>query len=298
MDRDFIGYGEHPPTVQWPGKARVALSMVVNYEEGSEYSFAFGDRLQEGYKEYPKTLPDGVRDFANESTYEYGSRAGFWRILRIFKKYDAPATFYACALALERNPEAAKAITAHGHEVCCHGFRWEEVFRKSEEEERTDIHKAIASLRETTGERPVGWYSRYSPSVHTRRLLMEEGGFAYDSDSYSDDLPYYVQVDGKPFLILPYTLETNDIRFWAGGGFSTADDFFAYMRDALDTLWEEGAETPKMMSVGLHMRIIGRPGRAQALDKFLAYARAKGGVWITRRVDIAKAWTAQYPPPG
>ena len=298
MDRDFVGYGEHPPRVEWPGKARVALSMVVNYEEGSEYSFAFGDRLQEGYKEYPKTMPEGVRDFANESTYEYGSRVGFWRILRIFKKHEAPATFYACALALERNPAAARAITAHGHEVCCHGYRWEEVFRKSEEEERADIHKAVASLRETTGERPVGWYSRYSPSVHTRRLLMEEGGFAYDSDSYCDDLPYYVQVDGKPFLILPYTLETNDIRFWAGGGFSTADDFFAYMRDALDTLWEEGAETPKMMSVGLHMRIIGRPARARALDKFLAYARAKGGVWITRRVDIAKVWTAQHQPPG
>ena len=298
MDRDFVGYGEHPPRVEWPGKARVALSMVVNYEEGSEYSFAFGDRLQEGYKEYPKTMPEGVRDFANESTYEYGSRVGFWRILRIFKKHEAPATFYACALALERNPAAARAITAHGHEVCCHGYRWEEVFRKSEEEERADIQKAVASLRETTGERPVGWYSRYSPSVHTRRLLMEEGGFAYDSDSYCDDLPYYVQVDGKPFLILPYTLETNDIRFWAGGGFSTADDFFAYMRDALDTLWEEGAETPKMMSVGLHMRIIGRPARARALDKFLAYARAKGGVWITRRIDIAKAWTAQHPPPG
>ena len=298
MDRDFVGYGEHPPRVEWPGKARVALSMVVNYEEGSEYSFAFGDRLQEGYKEYPKTMPEGVRDFANESTYEYGSRVGFWRILRIFKKHEAPATFYACALALERNPAAARAITAHGHEVCCHGYRWEEVFRKSEEEERADIHKAVASLRETTGERPVGWYSRYSPSVHTRRLLMEEGGFAYDSDSSCDDLPYYVQVDGKPFLILPYTLETNDIRFWAGGGFSTADDFFAYMRDALDTLWEEGAETPKMMSVGLHMRIIGRPARARALDKFLAYARAKGGVWITRRIDIAKAWTAQHTPPG
>ena len=298
MDRDFVGYGEHPPRVEWPGKARVALSMVVNYEEGSEYSFAFGDRLQEGYKEYPKTMPEGVRDFANESTYEYGSRVGFWRILRIFKKHEAPATFYACALALERNPAAARAITAHGHEVCCHGYRCEDVFPKSEEEERADIHKAVASLRETTGERPVGWYSRYSPSVHTRRLLMEEGGFAYDSDSYCDDLPYYVQVDGKPFLILPYTLETNDIRFWAGGGFSTADDFFAYMRDALDTLWEEGAETPRMMAVGLHMRIIGRPARARALDKFLAYARAKGGVWITRRIDIAKAWTAQHPPPG
>ena len=298
MDRDFVGYGEHPPRVEWPGKARVALSMVVNYEEGSEYSFAFGDRLQEGYKEYPKTMPEGVRDFANESTYEYGSRVGFWRILRIFKKHEAPATFYACALALERNPAAARAITAHGHEVCRHGYRWEEVFRKSEEEERADIQKAVASLRETTGERPVGWYSRYSPSVHTRRLLMEEGGFAYDSDSYGDDLPYYVRVDGKPFLILPYTLETYDIRFWAGGGFSTADDFFSYMRDALDTLWEEGVETPKMMSVGLHMRIIGRPGRAPALDKFLAYARAKGGVWITRRVDIAKVWTAQHPPPG
>ena len=298
MERDFVGYGEHPPKAVWPDGARVAVSLVVNYEEGSEHSFAFGDPVQEGYKEYPKTLPEGVRDFGNESTYEYGARAGFWRILRIFDKHAVPATFYACAVALERNPPAARAITAHGHEVCCHGYRWEEVFRKTEAGERADIAKAVESLRATTGERPVGWYSRYSPSVHTRRLLMEEGGFAYDSDSYADDLPYWVDVDGKPFLVLPYTLETNDIRFWAGGGFSNADDFFGYLRDSLDTLWEEGADTPKMMSVGLHLRIIGRPGRARALDRFIAYAKEKGGVWFARRIDIANLWREQHPPPG
>jgi peptidoglycan/xylan/chitin deacetylase (PgdA/CDA1 family) len=295
MDRDFIGYGEHPPRVTWPGGARVAVSMVVNYEEGSEHSFAFGDPVQEPYKEYPKTLPEGVRDFGNESAYEYGARAGFWRVLRILRKHGVPATFYACAVALERNPPAARAITAHGHEVCCHGYRWEEVFRKSEEEERADIARAVASLQRTTGERPVGWYSRYAPSLHTRRLLMEEGGFLYDSESYADDLPYYVRVEGKPWLVLPYTLETNDIKFWAGG-FSTGSDFRDYMRDALDVLWEEGAETPRMMSVGLHMRIVGRPGRAKALDDFLAYARAKVGVWFARRIDIAGVWREQFPP--
>lgn len=297
MERDFIGYGEHPPKVTWPGGARVAVSLVVNYEEGSEYSYAFGDRIQEGYKEYPKSLPDGVRDYGNESTYEYGARAGFWRILRMLGKHGVPATFYACAMALERNPPAAQAITAHGHEVCCHGYRWEEVFRKTEDEERADIERAVASLKETTGERPRGWYSRYSPSERTRRLLMEEGGFVYDSDSYADDLPYYVREQGQPFLVLPYTLETNDIRFWAGGGFSNAGDFFEYMRDALDVLWDEGEHTPRMMSVGLHMRIIGRPGRAKALERFIAYALEKGGVWFARRIDIANLWLEQHPPP-
>ncbi len=298
MDRDFVGYGAQPPRVRWPGDARVAVSLVVNYEEGSEHSFAFGDPVQEPYKEYPKTLPDGVRDFGNESAYEYGSRAGFWRVMRIFRHHGIPVTFYCCAVALERNLEAAKAIADEGHEVCCHGYRWEELYRKSEEEERADLHKAVESLRRTTGQRPLGWYSRYAPSEHTRRLLMEEGGFEYDSDSYADDLPYYTQVGGKPWLVVPYTLETNDMKFWANAAFSTGRDFAEHMIDTLDVLWEEGAECPKTMSVGLHLRIIGRPGRAKALEQFIRHAKEKGGVWFARRIDIANAWREQFPPPG
>ena len=296
MERDFIGYGEHPPKVEWPDKARVALSLVVNYEEGSEYSFGLGDDRQESYKEYPKQLPEGVRDFGNESAYEYGSRAGFWRIMRIFARHDAPATFYCCAQALERNPQAARAIAAAGHEVCSHGYRWEEPYTMNEAEERESIAKAVQSLERTTGQRPQGWYSRYSPSVHTRRLLAEEGGFVYDSDSYADDLPYYVTVQGKPFLVLPYTLEVNDVKFWTTSAFAHAGHFYSYLKDTLDVLHEEGAETPKMMSVGLHLRISGRPGRARALHRFLEYARELDGVWITRRIDIARWWLEHYPP--
>ncbi len=296
MERDFVGYGARPPKVEWPEKARVALSVVVNYEEGSEHSFAFGDPDQEAYKEYPKVLPEGVRDRGNESNYEYGTRAGFWRILRTLAKHNAPATFYCCAVALEKNPEAARAIPAGGHEVCGHGYRWEEQFAMEEAEEREWIGKAVASMEATTGERPRGWYSRYAPSAHTRRLLAQEGGFVYDSDSYADDLPYYVDVEGKPFLVLPYSLEVNDVKFWTTSAYSHADDFFQYMRETLDVLHEEGAEFPKMMSVGLHLRISGRPGRIKALDRFLAHARELGDVWITRRIDIARWWLEHHPP--
>ncbi len=298
MDRDFIGYGKHPPKVEWPDGARVALSLVVNYEEGSEYSFAFGDTKQEAYKEYPKQLPEGVRDLGNESSYEYGTRAGFWRIMRIFEKYEAPATFYCCAMALEQHPEAAKAIPAGGHEVCSHGYRWEEPYTMGEAEEREQIAKAVESLQRTTGHRPLGWYSRYSPSVHTRRLLAAEGGFVYDSDSYADDLPYYVDVEGKPFLVLPYSLEVNDVKFWTTGAYANAGQFFDYMKDSLDVLYEEGAAAPKMMSVGLHLRITGRPGRARALERFLEYARGLDKVWIARRMDIAQWWLEHHPPVG
>ena len=269
---------------------------MVNYEEGSEFSYAFGDNKQESYKEYPKVLPEGVRDLGNESSYEYGSRAGFWRIMRILAKHDVPATFYCCALALERNPGAARAIAQGGHEVCSHGYRWEEPYGLTEEEERASIQKAVASLQATTGERPRGWYSRYAPSVHTRRLLAEEGGFLYDSDSYADDLPYYVSVEGKPFLVLPYSLDVNDVKFWTTGAYAHADHFFRVMRDTLDWLHEEGAGVPKMMSIGLHLRISGRPGRAGALDRFLAYAKGMGGVWFARRIDIARWWLEHHPP--
>ena len=296
MERDFIGYGKTLPKVEWPNKARVAISLVVNYEEGSEFSYGFGDDRQESYKEYPKELPEGVRDLGNESAYEYGSRAGFWRIMRILERYGAPATFYCCAAALERNPEAAHAIVEAGHEVCSHGYRWEEPYGLSEAEERESITKAVESLRRTTGVRPEGWYSRYSPSLHTRGLLAAEGGFVYDSDSYADDLPYYVQVEGKPFLVLPYSLEVNDVRFWTTGAYAHADDFFTYMKDSLDVLYEEGAQNPRMMSVGFHLRISGRPGRSKAMQRFLEYAKGLGDVWIARRIDIARWWLEHHPP--
>ena len=296
MERDFVGYGRTIPKVEWPNRARVAVSLVVNYEEGSEFSYGLGDDKQEIYKEYPKTLPDGIRDLGNESAYEYGSRAGFWRIMRILEKHGAPATFYCCAAALERNPEAARAIAEAGHEICSHGYRWEEPYGLSEAEEKASIDKAVESLRQTTGQRPQGWYSRYSPSLHTRRLLAEEGGFVYDSDSYADDLPYYVQVAGNPFLVLPYSLEVNDVRFWTTGAYAHADDFFTYMKDSLDVLYEEGAENPRMMSVGLHLRISGRPGRSKAINRFIEYAKGLGDVWIARRIDIARWWLENHPP--
>ena len=296
MERDFIGYGKNPPRVEWPGGARVAVSLVVNYEEGSEFSFAFGDEKQESYKEYPKVLPEGVRDLGNESAYEYGSRAGFWRIMRILERGGVPATFFCCAAALERNPEAARAITGGGHEVCSHGYRWEEPYLLSEAEERKSIDKAVESLQRTTGERPQGWYSRYAPSLHTRRLLAAEGGFVYDSDSYADDLPYYVQVEGAPFLVLPYSLEVNDVKFWTTGAYAHAEHFFTYMKDSLDVLHEEGADSPKMMSIGLHLRISGRPGRSKALARFVDYAQSLGNVWFARRIDIARWWLEHHPP--
>jgi peptidoglycan/xylan/chitin deacetylase (PgdA/CDA1 family) len=283
MDRDFIGYGRTPPKVQWPGKARIAVSLVVNIEEG--------------YKEYPKALPPGVRDYANESAYEYGTRAGFWRIRRLLERYDVPVTYFCCAMALERQPELAGAIAASEDEVCSHGYRWEEPFTKSQEDERASIAQAVASLQRTTGRRPLGWYSRYAPSAHTRRLLMEEGGFVYDCDSYADDLPFYVREGGRPFLVVPYTLETNDVKFWTSGAFGHGEDFYRYMKDSLDLLYEEGAESPRMMSVGLHLRISGRPGRARALERFLTYARSLDKVWFARRIDIARHWLEHHPPP-
>lgn len=241
-------------------------------------------------------MPEGVRDLTNESVYEYGARVGFWRIMRILKKHDAPATLHACALAFERNPEAVRAIMDGGHEVCSHGYRWEDPFRMTREQERESIQKAIHSFESTTGIRPLGWYSRYGPSIHTRELLVEEGGFIYDSESVADDIPYYVNVKGRPFLVLPYSVDLNDMKFWTTGAFSHADDFFRYLQDTFDVLYEEGAEYAKMMSIGLHLRISGRPGRARALEKFLQYARGHEQVWFARRIDIARWWLQHYPP--
>ena len=294
--RDLIGYGANPPDPQWPGGARLALNFVINYEEGSEYSVPDGDGFSEAsLTESPSsTIPHGTRDLAAETLFEYGSRVGFWRLLRLFQERELPVTIFACALALERNPEAARAIREAGLDICCHGWRWIEHYKLTEEQERDHIRRAVASLTETLGARPLGWYCRTGPSVNTRRLLIEEGGFLYDSDAYNDELPYWLTVEGKPHLVVPYSLTTNDSKF-GRGWFSTADDFYQFCKDAFDMLYEEGARHPKMMSVGLHQRLIGHPARAMGLRRFLDYVRHFDDVWICDRIDIARHWMKVHP---
>ena len=294
MERDFVGYGGKGPRVEWPGGARIAVSLVVNYEEGSEYSLLDGDAHHETNNEVPSPIPLEQRDLLNESFFEYGSRVGVWRLLDMFDRYGVKTTFYCCALALERNRELAREITGRGHEPCGHGYRWTEPHRMSREEERADISRTVQSIAETTGERPVGWFTRYGPSVNTRELAAAEGGFLYDSMAANDDLPYYVRVNGRPWLVLPYSFETNDARFWRGGLVSV-NDFFEYLKDSFDCLYAEGGTQPKMMSVGLHCRIAGRPARSRAVARFLEYALGFSGVWFARRVDIARWWRERYP---
>jgi putative urate catabolism protein len=294
--RDLVGYGAHPPNPNWPNGARVALSIVLNYEEGGEASVLHGDPASETYlHEVPGLAPlRGERNLGVESVYEYGARAGFWRILRLFRERDLTLTVYAVGMALERNPEAGRAMVEAGFEVASHGWRWIDYQHVAEDEERAHLKLAIAAIERVTGSRPVGWYTgRASP--RTRRLVVEEGGFLYDSDSYADDLPYWLEVGGRPHLVIPYTLDNNDMKFALDNGFNQGEDFFGYLRDAFDVLYEEGARQPKMMSVGLHCRLVGRPGRAAALTRFLDYARSHDHVWITTRAAIARHWRQQHP---
>ena len=293
--RDLVGYGANPPVVKWPNGARIAVSVVVNYEEGSEYSLLDGDPRGESSGESPSNVPVGERDLANESFFEYGSRAGVWRIMNVMDQYNVKGTFFACALALERNPEVGPEIIRRGHEVMGHGNRWEEYYKMDRDSEREAIKQAVESITRTTGERPLGWYTRYGPSVNTRELVVEEGGFIYDCNAYNDDLPYYTEVHGKKWLVVPYSLEVNDTKFWRGE-LITPNDYFEVARSAFDMLYEEGSTHPKMMSIGLHCRIIGKPGRANGLRQFLKYASEKEGVWFARRVDIARWWLENYPP--
>ncbi len=296
--RDMIGYGASPPDPKWPGGARLALQIVMNYEEGSEYSIPDGDGVSETYlSEVPgASLGPGTRDLIVESIYEYGSRAGFWRLMRIFAERKLHITVFGAALALERNPQAARAIRDAGYEVCSHGYRWVGFQNMDEAQEREEMRKAIASLQRTIGERPYGWYCRYAPSENTRRLVVEEGGFLYDADAYNDDLPYWVKVGEKDHLVIPYTLDVNDMKFSVAPGFTSPSGYFEYMRDAFDVLYREGATQPKMMSIGLHTRLAGRPGRAAALERFLDYVLEHDDVWICRRVDIARHWIANHKP--
>ena len=293
-DRDLIGYGRDLPPGTWPNGARIAISLVVNYEEGSERSLAMGDPDQETSTEWSSyTLPSEVRNLAMESMYEYGSRVGIWRVIDLLERYGLKATFFACAVAVEQNPQLAEAIVAGNHCVVSHGYRWEEVFRLTRDEEREHIRLAVESFERTLGRRPRGWYCRYGPSINTRELIIEEGGFTYDCDAYNDDLPYFVHTSGRDHLVVPYSPDTNDYRFWQSPGLTTGTQFFDYLKDSFDVLYAEGANRPRMLSIGLHPRIIGRPGRISGLEQFLQYTQDFQDVAYLTRDEIADAWLAE-----
>jgi putative urate catabolism protein len=295
--RDVVGYGGTPPHPRWPNEARLAINFVLNYEEGSEYSIPDGDGASEAFmSEGGAVTPPGTRDLAVEGIYEYGSRVGFWRIMRLFAERKLPLTVFGCALALERNPKAGQAIAAAGHDVCAHGWRWVKHWLLTEEEERSHIRMAVESLTRTIGRRPLGWFCRSSPSVNTRRLVVEEGGFLYDSDTYNDELPYWVDVGGRKHLVIPYNTDSNDGKYFSAAGYASGEDSFAYLKDTFDMLYTEGATAPKMVSVGIHCRISGRPGRAAALARFLDYVTRNERVWVCRREDIARHWIEHHPP--
>ena len=292
--RDLVGYGEHPPDPRWPGGARLALSFVLNYEEGGERTPLEGDPESEAYLHEVVGAPPtaGRRNLNTESMFEYGSRAGFWRVHRIFREHDLPLTVYAVAQALERNPQAGRAMVDAGWEVASHGWRWIDYLDVSEEDERADMRHAIETIERACGQRPVGWYTG-RVSQATRRLVVEEGGFLYDSDSYADELPYWVVVTGHQHLVIPYTLDANDFKFLIPNGFVTASDFHDYLVDSFERLYEEGG---RMMSVGLHCRIVGRPGRAVGLERFLQHVKSRDAVWVTTRAEIARHWHEHHQP--
>jgi len=304
--RDMVGYGREPPHPQWPGAARIALQFVLNFEEGAEKSVLHGDASSEvflsdivGAQAFP------MRHMSMESLYEYGSRAGLWRVLRAFERHRLPLTIFAVAAAVQRHPEAAAAFKQLGHEIACHGLRWISYQEVDEATERSHMAEAIAILRDAFGTAPLGWYTgRDSP--RTRRLVVEHGGMVYDADSYADDLPYWtrVQIGGGgqrevPHLVVPYALDTNDMRFATAQGFNSGAQFFDYLKGAFDTLYREGdpngQNAPKMLSIGLHCRLAGRPGRVAALEQFLEYVLKHERVWICRRIDIARHWIATHP---
>jgi peptidoglycan/xylan/chitin deacetylase (PgdA/CDA1 family) len=290
--RELVGYGEHPPHVEWPGGARVAVQIVVNYEEGSEKTFAMGDGKNDIFYELPFELDE--RDLAVESMYEYGSRAGIWRLFRVFDTADVPITCFGVAVALERNPEVARKLVARGDEVVGHGYRWSNHFEMTRDDEREAIRLAVESIERSTGSRPLGWYCR-EMSVNTRELVVEEGGFLYDSDCYNDDLPYWTRVLDKPHLVIPYGLVVNDVRYVVGTGFSSPDDFFKLAKAHLDRLRNDGDDVSRMMSVGLHPRISGNPARSDGLARFIEYAQSLDDVWLARRIEIAQAFVEQQP---
>jgi peptidoglycan/xylan/chitin deacetylase (PgdA/CDA1 family) len=293
--RELVGYGEHLPRVRWQNDAKVAVNIVVNYEEGSEKTYAMGDEVNDGMYELPFAV-EGQRDLAVESMYEYGTRAGIWRMFRVFDTAGIPVTIFGAAVAIERNPAVGAKISKRGDDIVGHGYRWSNHFEMNRDEEREAIKRAIVSLQKTTGSRPLGWYCR-EMSVNTRELVAEEGGFLYDSDCYSDDLPYWTKVLGKNHLVVPYTLVTNDARYILGTGYGSPQDFFEQAKACLDRLLNDGDNAGRMMSVGLHPRITGNPARSDGLARFIAYAQGCKDVVFMRRIDIAKTFMAQVPAP-
>jgi putative urate catabolism protein len=295
--RDLVGYGATPPHARWPGGARIALQFVLNYEEGSESSVLHGDPAAESFlSEMVSAQPlPGVRHMSMESLFEYGARVGVWRIVALFRRYELPLTVYGVAMAMERNPAVVEAFLGAGHEIASHGWRWINYQHVPLEVEREHMQRAIEIHKRLTGERPLGWYTgRTSPN--TRRLVVEDGGFVYDADDYSDELPWYDARFGKPQLIVPYTLDANDMRFVQPQGFNSGEQFYQYLKDSFDILYDEGRRAPRMMSVGLHCRLAGRPGRLASLERFLRYVARKPKVWIARRIEIARHWLEHHPP--
>lgn len=296
--RDFTGYGRTPPDIEWPGGVRLALNFVLNYEEGSEYSVPDGDgRSDATLTEVSQPrVPSGQRNLAAESMFEYGSRVGFWRLFRLFQERSLPVTVFACALALERNREATAAIAESDWDVVCHGRRWVEHYLLDEDAERAEIAKAYDAIRDLVGRAPEGWYCRYAPSTSTRRLLVEHGGFRYDSDAYNDELPYWVPAGDRHHLVVPYSLATNDSKL-VQGPLVTGRAFGEFLIDSFEELVAEAGVQPRMMSVGMHARILGHPGRIRGLRTFLDHIADRDDVWVCRRGDLAAHWRAVAPPP-
>lgn len=295
--RDMRGYGANPPHPRWPGGARLALQIVLNYEEGGENCVLNGDSASETYLSeiIGAEARQGERHLSMESVYEYGSRAGVWRLKNLFDRYQVPVTVFAVGKAVELYPDPVQALFAAGHEICCHGYRWIDYQYVDEATEREHMQKAVRAIEKAVGERPLGWYvGRTGPN--TRALVVADGGFLYDSDDYSDDLPFWNHQHGKPHLVIPYTLDVNDMRFVTAQGFNSGAQFLQYLKDSFDVLYAEGAHTPRMMSVGLHCRISGRPGRFAAIEAFLRYARSHDDVWFCRRIDIARHWRSHHLP--
>ena len=292
--RNMIGYGAKGKSISWPNNARLALQIVLNYEEGGENCVLNGDKYSETFlSEIIGAKAIKGRHISMESIYEYGSRAGFWRLHKLFKEKNIPVTIFGVGLALEQNPEVCEAIKNGNYEVAAHGYRWIDYQDVKKSIEKKHMQQAIKTIKKIFGSRPLGWYTgRCSPN--TRDLVFDEGGFLYDSDSYCDDLPYWEKRGSKRQLIIPYTLDNNDMRFATNQGFNTGDHFYNYLKDSFDALYEEGKISPKMMSVGLHCRLIGRPGRIQSLKKFLDYVLKFNDIWICKRIDIAKHWIKNY----
>jgi allantoinase len=292
--RDFVGYGKNPPTIQWPNNARLALNFVINYEEGAEYSIGEGDgRSETILSEVAPSAPiAGRRDRNMESLYEYGSRVGIWRLARLFSDRKLAPTFYVVGRALELNPEVGKVIASLGSDIVCHGWRWIDYEELSEDEERGHIARTVATIRSITGIDPAGWYTG-RPSLNTRRLVVEHGGFLFDSDDYNDDLPYTVVVSGRRHLVVPHSFDCNDSRFSRGSGIETGDQLYTYLSDAMEWLIAEGKEVPRMMTVSLHCRLSSRPGRINGIAKFVDLANSNPLVWICRRTDLARHWLKQ-----